>query len=238
LFPYLSSLDRVKDPEYIQQISKLKSKIKEYNNGILYYSFMQIVKKAEKDSNNKSGYLSVLWNICRYLANYGISPDDISNKYFMHYSKNRTSVNKDMPKNWNILLRKLGYSGFNDDGVGYIHPNEPIQTVFMGTNFINKIKLILNQDFGILFNNYDEAVAYINAKVRVNNNILSDKVIDYLKSVTRQDMHLKQPLFIAIAYALQNNDLSKIDIIIDNDKHSRRILNNDIIAEYEKYYKS
>lgn len=236
LFPSLS-LDRVKDPEYIKHIPVLKSKIKKYNNGIMSYQFNDIIRISRKESNNKFGYISVLWNICRYLANYGISPDTISNKYYMHYNKNsKTNVNKDLPKNWNILFRKLGYAGFCDNGTGYIHPNEPIQCVFMGMTFINRIKLIYNQDFGNVFNNYDDALSYINFKFRSNNNILSDEVTDYLRSSTKNDMHKKSSLFIAIAYALQNNDLSTIDTIIKNDK-AGKIMNNDtIIKKYEKYY--
>jgi hypothetical protein len=53
-----------------------------------------------------------------------------------------------MSKNWNTILRKLGYAGFADrSGKGFIHGNEPIQSVLLSTQFCNKIDILHNKDY-------------------------------------------------------------------------------------------
>lgn len=49
---------------------------------------------------------------------------------------------------WNHLLRKLGYSGFNDsEGLGLIHDEEPYQTVFLSMDSITRIDSIYNKQY-------------------------------------------------------------------------------------------
>jgi len=50
------------------------------------------------------------------------------------------------PVKWNNLLRKLGYYIFSDDGVGYIHDHEPVQTVFLTTNAFEVIDTHYNNE--------------------------------------------------------------------------------------------
>jgi hypothetical protein len=49
---------------------------------------------------------------------------------------------------WNNLLRRLGYTGFGDkSGRGIIHPNEPMQAVFLTTSEFTLLARIDNKDY-------------------------------------------------------------------------------------------
>lgn len=49
---------------------------------------------------------------------------------------------------WNWLLRQCGYSGFGDlSSRGYIHPSEPMQTVFLSTKSFQVIDKVSNKDY-------------------------------------------------------------------------------------------
>ena len=47
-------------------------------------------------------------------------------------------------KQWTELLRWLGYDGFVDHGTGLIHPNEPMQSLFLGSHILNHIGTFRN----------------------------------------------------------------------------------------------
>jgi hypothetical protein len=57
---------------------------------------------------------------------------------FEHHANN--------PVRWNNVLRKLGYYIFSDDGIGYIHDHEPVQTVFLTTNAFDIIDTHYNNE--------------------------------------------------------------------------------------------
>ena len=66
-------------------------------------------------------------------------------------------------RNWNTLLRLLGYTGIQDNGDGIIHGNERMQAFFLSSNAythvdtIKNIKLPLSQeDFDVKMYNYIE----------------------------------------------------------------------------------
>lgn len=49
---------------------------------------------------------------------------------------------------WNRILRECGYTGFGDlSSRGYVHPSEPMQTVFLSRNAFEVLDRIPNKDF-------------------------------------------------------------------------------------------
>lgn len=51
---------------------------------------------------------------------------------------------------WNSLLRYMGYDMALDEGLGFIHPNEPIQALFLVKNAFRSVDLIENADKNLL----------------------------------------------------------------------------------------
>lgn len=54
-------------------------------------------------------------------------------------------LSKNYPIKWNILLRKLGYDMVLDSGLGFIHPNEPTQAVFLVSRAYEHVDTIENK---------------------------------------------------------------------------------------------
>lgn len=72
--------------------------------------------------------VSMLWAITKTL-NSDVSSDGFDNN---------TRVNV---KEWNHLLRRLGYTAFSDSGYGYIHGAESTQTVFLAKSAFEVVDL-------------------------------------------------------------------------------------------------
>lgn len=125
------------------------------------------------DTAKYSGHAaSKFFNVCRWVSNKGIDPNSrpigdtgydvmkVKRKHEISAEKKKgvTDIQwkepvyqgtNELTKNWNALLRKLGYAGFSDKkGLGIIHPSEPIQAVFLSMQFIEPVKTILNKDYG------------------------------------------------------------------------------------------
>jgi hypothetical protein len=136
-------------PKYNQIYSEIN---KAKNN--FYQSNIDINDVIEKATEDARGYepISTFWNITRWIANHGDNPSEDNIHYHSKLKEfnNHESlvVSYDMSKNWNTILRKLGYAGFADrSGKGFIHGNEPIQCVLLSTQFCNKIDIIHNKDY-------------------------------------------------------------------------------------------
>jgi hypothetical protein len=119
--------------------------------------FGDIIAIASKQAKNNSA-IAKFWNITRYLSNYGDNPVDIlhnmtvtsNGKFIPTVPKNQYHVTSNMSRNWNHILRKLGYAGFNDrTGLEIIHGNEPIQSVFLSKTSVNHIRTILNKEYAV-----------------------------------------------------------------------------------------
>jgi hypothetical protein len=110
---------------YINDLIELEKSLKLVTN---MYTFDDLVSDASKESRDSTP-ISKFWNVTRWIANGGVdAPPDTS-----------------MTFKWNNILRKLGYCGFADkSGSSTIHPNEPIQAVFLSKNAIKPIKRIEN----------------------------------------------------------------------------------------------
>lgn len=59
------------------------------------------------------------------------------------YLDNLNTDKASRPAQWNKLIRQLGYGAVHDSR-GIIHPNEPVQTVFMSMKALKVVKLIHN----------------------------------------------------------------------------------------------
>jgi hypothetical protein len=136
-------------PQYNQifsEINKAKNNLYQANIDIDY-----VIEKATEDARDLEP-ISTFWNITRWIANHGDNPD-VDNIHYHSKLKDigdysSLTLSYDMSKNWNTILRKLGYAGFADrTGKGYIHGNEPIQCVLLSTQFCNRIDVIHNKDY-------------------------------------------------------------------------------------------
>jgi len=78
--------------------------------------------------------------------------DEAYYQKFEHITPNQSS------RNWNWLLRELGYAGMCDN-VGNIQENEYIQAFFVSTQYFNHLKTFTNTDEF----NIDELESYINS---------------------------------------------------------------------------
>lgn len=101
---------------------------------------MKSIKRIAKTNLNFRHNLpvSMLWAITKTLNSQVIDEFD-----------DHTSVNI---KDWNTLLRKLGYQSFSDNGYGYIHGAESIQSIFLSSKsfkIIDKHQKFIKKEFDL-----------------------------------------------------------------------------------------
>lgn len=83
----------------------------------------------EREAKPKGLAAAKLWNVSRNLADLIV----------------KNSSNRHSAVTWNGLLRALGYNAFSDKtGTGLIHPNEPIQTVFLTLKAFQQVEMLHN----------------------------------------------------------------------------------------------
>jgi hypothetical protein len=188
----------------------------EYNNTLIDFDI--VIVNATKASRIKSP-AGCWWNCLRWLSNFGVDPavktffNELLLVNYEHENKKvyngplHLMTYKDFPivdsktiydgsRNWLHLLRELGYSGVSDkSGHGIIHPAEPIQSVFFGMEFIEKIDMILNKDYlGTFSVTGEKARTFVKDWVTKGNN--KDIVNVYIRS------HLIDDDFAKLIYSL------------------------------------
>ena len=108
-----------------------------------------IIDQALDDAMPKNNEAAKFFNVCRYVVRVTESSTIIKRKesdkgYFPEFSEYHPNQSA---RNWNTLLRKLGYAGFSDNtGLGIIHTNEPIQAFFTSTKTFNHLETIQNRE--------------------------------------------------------------------------------------------
>jgi hypothetical protein len=125
--------------------------------GVDDYDWESLRSTALSFAKQKNPIMS-FWNLTRYMS-YILSglieieivgayedideiEDDISDQ-LVHCSGNLKSATM-----WNKLLRQCGYDGFGDkSGRGFIHPSEPIQTMFLTRQAFDVIGMVHNKDY-------------------------------------------------------------------------------------------
>lgn len=129
------------------------------------------IKYAIDTAQYSGSAASKFFNVCRWVSNKGQDPNVRvvgDTGYDLSKVKRKSEISKekrkgatdiawkepvyhgtnDLTKNWNSLLRKLGYAGFSDKkGTGIIHPSEPVQAFFLSIQYLEPIKTILNKDY-------------------------------------------------------------------------------------------
>jgi hypothetical protein len=134
------------------------AKRKYYNNRFTSPKILDLLISDGIKFAKDNSPITKLWNITRFMANYGDDPDDLKHnltvtsngKYSYEVPPEQYHVTVDVARNWNSILRKLGYAGFNDrHGLKVIHPSEPIQAVFLSKQSVNHIGTILNKEYNI-----------------------------------------------------------------------------------------
>ena len=120
--PYPYVIDSLPEEEKKKQLILYDAKLKEYDIAQNKYnssfnSHENIFVRAIREARGGTP-IAKFWNLTRLLA--------------------RGS------KNWNYLMRKLGYTNFSDPNTGLIHPSEPTQTVILDPTIIVPIETFYN----------------------------------------------------------------------------------------------
>jgi hypothetical protein len=106
-------------------------------------------------------------------------------KYFAESGNAKLSVE------WNTILRKLGYSGFIDDGLGVIHENEPKQAFFLSSNYFESVDVIRNEG-GTNLSLYYSKMKQDSPEMKRINRILNDnKKSPMLRAMLLKDTPFK-----------------------------------------------
>jgi hypothetical protein len=131
---------------------------------------------------------SKFFNVCKNVTSALSTPitKRVDDKSFFPDIKEVTPSQS--ARNWNALLRKLGYAGMADlSGRGIIHTNEPIQAFFTSTEFFNHVDTVINKNVYDI--DEDEIQEFIN-----DNNI--DMLVTKFKHLkNRKDIALKYKNF-------------------------------------------
>ena len=175
--------------DYDDDIERLERYFK-YLNNIDYHKIITIIDKIgisyEYDFND-----SVLNNIFK-IGNTTSRENIIFGKMWnitRLLSKIITNLNykaSDMTKIviWNFILRKvLGYDGFVDEGLGIIHPSEPMQAIFTSIKAFTHLKTIKNKE--------------INHKNNIQLLMMNNKKEELLNYIKKYDISLDLPLKLA-----------------------------------------
>jgi hypothetical protein len=102
------------------------------------------IKMASKQAYDPTNPASVFFSICakitmvnQKIISHRISPSK-GKKYTKQFEVSQAA------RNWNKLLRLLGYSGMQDNGDGIIHDNEPCQSFFLSSDAFTHITTVKN----------------------------------------------------------------------------------------------
>lgn len=208
-----------------------------YSRAYNKYNFDKDLKTlkewGEKNSSHKIGKL-INDNINSAIENY---EQDARVKIPMgymwyilyHISESSIIIKKSIV--WNFLLNKiLGYVLIRDDGEGIIHPNEPMQSVFLTTRSFDIIDIIKNtqtsdensKTFHRLFklliksikmNNIDNInkiinIPFLNSNInfvkRIVSNVLSDELMTKYENVKRLILGIGINKFISLNIDVEN----------------------------------
>lgn len=146
---------------------------------------------------------SKFFNVCRHVtvASSKTIAKRVDDKSYFPDIKEITPSQS--ARNWNALLRKLGYAGMADlSGHGIIHSNEPIQSFFVSTEVFNHVDTVINKDVHEV--DEDLIQEYINAN---DINKLVNK-FGYLKN--RRDIALKYKNFFKMDITRSSSEVYKL----------------------------
>jgi hypothetical protein len=124
------------------------------------------------------------------------------------------------PKDWNYLLRKIGYTNFSDPGLSVIHPNEPTQAVILDPRILVPIESFLNPHF--TSEDYTtNATKMTPADQRVLNQKLNQKqkLINRIENITNPEVLDK-----IVKEQIRNHNLEIVKKIAKNSKISSETL--------------
>lgn len=134
-----------------------------------------IIVEFSKGSAKAPYPIVALWNLTRLLGLYTTEPED-----GRIFATNR----------WNVLLRRLGYFGFVDEGGSIIHENEPMQAVFFSKEYIEQIAQIRNKDSiiaGVTRLDFDSLKEVIKNGVKANNQKNAEEVVKVVEQFMTTD---------------------------------------------------
>lgn len=94
-------------------------------------SWKDFVEKTYKEYNSKR-IINKFWDLSRNVA--------------IALSKVGSNVSA-KSLTWNTVLRKVGYTVAMDYGIGYIHPQEPVQTVFFIKSALKQVEVFDNKRY-------------------------------------------------------------------------------------------
>lgn len=138
--------------EYIGSENRILRNIESYSNSRWEEDSLKILGLAQKDSTNqkysiilpdlesikqkakKTAFVNLpffwIWNLMRLLTN--------------QYSFNNISKSGIYRTvQWNKYIRHIGYDAIVDPGLGLLHPNEPISSLFLIGNIVRHVKTII-----------------------------------------------------------------------------------------------
>jgi hypothetical protein len=176
---------------YNKIITELKPLERKYN--LCVFPLEEIIKKVYDDtrqSDISNPYMFL--KITKWVSNFGADPsidEFFRGTYHAPSKSNLQDSSEKLPnmkmtydyiRRWNLLLRELGYVGIADrSGKGLIHKNEPIQAVFLSSEFVKEVDTFLNKDYKkIVRESYEESRKYIEELEGLNSLTFSTKHLE------------------------------------------------------------
>lgn len=116
------------DSDKIIELAKKDSESDHY--GIYLPNNLQAIKNKAKETAFKNLPFFWIWNLMRLLTNQYSFNDHRKSQIY------RTVQ-------WNKYIRYIGYDAIVDGGLGLLHPNEPISSLFLTGPIVKNVKTII-----------------------------------------------------------------------------------------------
>ena len=179
--PYINIIQAKSSTGFVDDMSKYSSKDfdrdmdklkKMLGNNELFNDIQEYAIRTA-DNFHKSP-MGLFWNITRVISAQYQTEFDLKGKPGFA---------------WNYLLRKLGYTGFNDKrGQGVIHSAEPMQAVFLTSDAFKVIDRIPNKDYP--YSTKEEKIEYFFPGIISAFKGAKFNIIDKSRSPKDLDIHL------------------------------------------------